>query len=200
MNLSNTSRDTPEDAARVAQWLRSNGLKPPKPSAEIIDHPARRRPLFTGPIEGGDDSAAEREPQHIVKRDTAGRPSIHAALSAKDRERPASAGWTAQLLDVVANVTVELHDEAVGEINNLQDRLVAKFEAIEAERRAERAEQAAVIAELRSEISQMRSIQEAARVTSRGEEGREGPRGIPGPPGPSVVGPQGPRGEIGPTA
>jgi hypothetical protein len=179
------------DAERVerAAFLKRLGLTP-KGSAEVIpiSHPARK-PLGLRPVEGdtGDDvSPRDLPPFSFHFQDDKDQAHLDNAVSA---------GFVYSYLDFIGGVLIELQNDTVHEVNALQDRLKAKFDGIEAARRAEVAELKLTVTELRGELLAMKAVQEAARIASRGEQGLVGPRGIPGPPGEGRVGPQGPRGE-----
>jgi hypothetical protein len=193
--MSNTAAnyDALSDAeiADRAAMLKRLGVRP-KPSAEVVDHPARRRPLGLAILD--DDGPGPSEERDSARR---GGPykGLLAGVDAETRAASASVGYTLQHNDLITEMVLDAHNESVDAVNAMHDAIKRKFDGIEAARRAEAAELRATIAELRSELSQMRSIQEAARVASRGEQGIAGPRGIPGPPGSEGrIGPQGPAG------
>jgi hypothetical protein len=181
-----------KERVAMQRWLGSNVTKP---SAQVLDHPAKRKPLGLRPADGPDDDR---------KRDDDPTNGWQGFRFGKDKdqkflESAVRFDWLFHFLDTVGAVAITLNNDVVRDINEMQDGLERKFKDIEAAheaaRRTEAADLRATIAELRSEISQMRSIQEAARVASRGERGEQGVRGIPGPQGPA--GPRGERGERG---
>jgi hypothetical protein len=199
---SHAHRDSPDEAARTAEWLRKSGLTfPARPSATVIplDHPAKnRQPLSFSIIDGPEDAAPERsgdtagylEAKRLIAEAVAGLPEAA-------RNQPATIADVFAGLELPLSLIFDERDAASKGFKELR----ALITEIKTARREEAAEARAVIAELRSELLQMRSIQEAARIQSRGEEGREGPRGVPGSQGPAgAQGKQGPRGAIGPAA
>jgi hypothetical protein len=137
----------------------------------------RRRPLGLAPVLDGVDGKA-LEPfsgsPHRLVQDTL------ATLDEATRKAPATVEETFELLDLGVEIALNGDDA-------LQQGLVGL--------RREVSELKAALVEARHEIRELKSIQEAQRISTRGERGTDGARGVPGRDG--LQGPIGPRGEPG---
>jgi hypothetical protein len=145
----------------------------PKPSAEVVDHPARRRPLGLAILDGDD---AEPEARATARAATPGVPAM--------RDDPL---W----------VVMDLITECAATMDETQARVAAKF----AEVRAEFGNQVTALRNentaLRLILENLRVTQRGERGIDgdRGPPGAAGRDGLQGP-----IGPRGERGEQGPSA
>jgi hypothetical protein len=162
--------------------LRSLGLRPPMRSAQVLDHPARRKPLGLAIIDGP-DGGDDRTPE----RDTPG------YLEAKRRVAAAVAGMP----EAARNQPATIQDVFEG----LELPLAISFDDADVssksfkELRSEIATLKAELVEARHQTHELLLVQESMRVAGRGERGVDGARGVPGRDG--QQGPAGPRGEQG---
>jgi hypothetical protein len=184
-------KDDPVERAAIAKWMRERGLTYPRPREEVIppsanviqlDNPTKRPPLGLAPVIDDDDKE-DNDP--LKGFSWSFRNDAHGARP----EDALRSDWLFHYLDVIGGCLIEVLNEGD---HDVEKRVKAKFDTIEAARRIEVAALRATVVELRGEIREMKAIQEAARAQSRGEQGLSGPRGIPG-----AQGPAGPRGEQG---
>jgi hypothetical protein len=181
-------RLTDAELDALTRRLSARPLPPDRSRTSVVDI-STRKPLGLGIVD---------EPERDVARSGPGFKStlwdgkddavLDAALSVR-------ASYT--MFDALMGATLEVSNQRVDEINDLQDRLKAKFDSLE----LENAKLRASVGELTARVESLTFISERLRVENAGPVGQKGERGRDGREGArGEVGLRGERGEPGKAA
>jgi hypothetical protein len=197
-------RQTEAETRAVADWLEREGLSlTRKPSAQILDHPARRQPLGLRPVPDDNPAPADdnmTEDGHVI---------LHGGLrfSFRDNMDPAflEAAAVNDFVVEMANGVVSIADgvhwtakQDIAAVRTEAREQVARLELQNSEQRAVIAELKATVAELAAKVGEVAFVSERLRIDKRGPPGLRGERGRDGPPGRGEKGERGERGDPAP--
>jgi hypothetical protein len=195
-------KDDPNERAAVEAWIKREGLtyRRPReevipPSAQILDHPTRRKPLGLAPVpdDPGDPAPADDNmtPDGHVVLAGGYRFSFKDDMSPAFLEAPAVNDFVVELGNACVSIVDTVHRKAKADIAEV--RREARSEAARFE--LENAKLRATVAELTAKVDTLTFISERLRVENTGPIGPQGRMGRDGHDG--RPGPRGERGERG---